>query len=100
MSDRLFRALLNVVATDQGGRQTPFVNGYRPQFYLPNALSTTSFMIQKIESGDQVAPGEAGTVQAFLLFPDSLGVPVPEGTEFELREGYKVVARGVIQEYL
>jgi hypothetical protein len=57
-------------------------------------------MIQKIEGGDQMAPGETGSVQAFLLFPDALGAPVSEGMEFELREGHTVVAKGVIQEYL
>ncbi len=45
-------------------------------------------------------PGETGTVQAVLLVPDELGVPVDEGTEFELREGHTVVATGIIQKYL
>jgi len=60
----------------------------------------TSFMIQKIDCGGEMAPGETGTVEAFLLSPEGLGIPVDEGAEFELREGHTVVAMGVIQEYL
>jgi translation elongation factor EF-Tu-like GTPase len=97
MVDRLFTALLHVVPTECGGRKMPFKNGYRPQFHVAQALCSTSFMIQKIDNGEEMRPGETGTVQAFLLSPDGLGVPVDEGTEFELREGHTVVATGVFR---
>ena len=100
MVDRLFLALLHVVPTERGGRKTPFKNGYRPQFHVAGAVSCTSFIIQNIDSGEEMSPGETGTVQAFLLSPDGLGVPVAEGTEFELREGHTVIATGVVQGYL
>jgi hypothetical protein len=58
-------------------------------------------MIQSIEGGArEMAPGEGGIVQAFLLVPDGIGVPVVAGTQFELREGAKVVAHGTVKEYL
>jgi len=100
MADRLFRATLDVIPTEQGGRKTPFLAGYRPQFYVAGSEHCTSFMIQKIEGADKMVPGESGTVEAFLLFPDALGVPVTAGTAFELREGHTVIARGVIQNFV
>jgi hypothetical protein len=57
-------------------------------------------MIQKIDGAEQMAPGESGIVETFLLHPEVLGVPVATGTEFKLREGSKVVARGVIEEFI
>ena len=100
MTDRLFTALLHVVPTEKGGRRTPFKNGYRPQFHIAGASCCTSFMIRRIDGSDEMAPGQTGTVQAFLLSPEGLGVPVDEGAKFELREGHTVIATGVIQKYL
>jgi elongation factor Tu len=100
VAERLYRASLNVVPTERGGRKTPFVVGYRPQFHISGSDHCTSFMIKKIEGTDQMAPGDAGTVEAVLLFPDALGVPVTEGATFELREGHTVIARGLIQAIL
>ncbi len=47
-----------------------------------------------------MAPGESGDVEAFLLHPEGLGVPVVAGMKFELREGWKIVGRGAIEEFL
>ena len=57
-------------------------------------------MIQQIDGGEEMAPGETGMVRAFLLAPELLGVPVDEGAEFELYEGGRAIATGVIQKYL
>jgi len=57
-------------------------------------------MIRQIDGREEMAPGETGTVKALFLAPGTLGVPVDEGAEFELQEGLRVVATGVIQKYL
>ena len=47
-----------------------------------------------------MAPGQTGMVEATLLNPDGLEAPVGQGTEFTLREGDRMIASGVIEEYL
>ena len=99
MPNRLCKALLHVMPTELGGRQTPFFGDYRPIFFAAGASLGTSFLLQKIENAEQMKPGESGVVHGLLLHPEEVGVPVGKGTEFELREGHKVVATGIIQEY-
>ena len=100
MNSRLFRANLYVLSAAEGGRRTPFRTGYRPQFHIPASKFCTSFLISTIVGGDEMAPGETGTVEATLLAPECLDAPVGPGTEFSLREGSRIIARGVIEECL
>ena len=100
MDSGLFRATIYVLSTAEGGRRTPFRTGYRPQFHIAASEFSTSFLISKIVGGDEMAPGETGAVEATLLAPECLDAAVGLGTEFSLREGNRVIARGVIEEYL
>jgi len=97
MIGRKFRARLKVLSAEEGGRKTPFVVGYRPQFHAHGASYCTDFLIENIEGRDAVPPGANCIVQAHLIAPDEVGVPVQAGTEFELHEGNTVIARGAIE---
>ena len=79
MGDGLFRATIYVLSTAEGGRKTPFRNGYRPQFHIPASEFCTSFLISKIVGSDEMAPGATGAVEATLLAPECLDAPVGLG---------------------
>jgi elongation factor Tu len=100
MDNRPFRAKLYVFSTAGGGRRTPFRAGYRPQFHIPASEFCTNSLISRIEVGGEMAPGATGVVEATLLVPECLGAPLDLGTEFTLREGHRMIACGVIEEYI
>jgi elongation factor Tu len=78
-----------VLTKDEGGRHTPFMSGYRPQFFI----STTDVTgIISTKDGNPVNPGDHVTVDFELLKPAAMEV----GTRFAIREGSKTVGAGVI----
>lgn len=85
-----FEAEIYCLKQDEGGRHTPFVGKYRPQFYIRTADVTGSIELQ--EGTEMVMPGDNATVNVELLAP----VVIDEGVRFNMREGGMTVGTGVI----
>ncbi|HIF55188.1 MAG: elongation factor Tu [Methylococcales bacterium] len=85
-----FTAEIYVLSKDEGGRHTPFFNGYRPQFYF-----RTTDITGAVELGDgveMVMPGDNVTVEVTLINP----IAMEEGLRFAVREGGRTVGAGVV----
>ena len=82
---------------EEGGRKGPVMTGYRPQFSYKGKDCDASHTYPDVE---WVYPGD--TVRAFLSFryPDAHHEQVESGMPFEVREGSRVVARGVVTKIL
>jgi elongation factor Tu len=89
-----FKAEIYVLSKDEGGRHTPFFNGYRPQFYF----RTTDVTGQaELPSGvEMVMPGDNVTITAELISP----IAMAKDLRFAIREGGKTVGAGVVTEIL
>jgi elongation factor Tu len=85
-----FEARVYVLRKEEGGRHTPFFNGYRPQFYIRTMDVTGT--VQLPEGVEMVMPGDNITVTVKLIVP----VALEEGSKFALREGGRTVGAGVI----
>jgi len=85
-----FAAEVYVLSKEEGGRHTPFFNGYRPQFYIRTTDVTGS--IQLPEGVEMVMPGDNIQMQIELITP----VAVEEGLRFAIREGGRTVGAGVV----
>jgi len=89
-----FTAQIYVLKKDEGGRHTPFVTGYRPQFYMRTTDVTGTV---KLPSGrDIVMPGDNVEVTAELIYP----IAMEEGQRFAIREGGHTVSAGVISKII
>ncbi|MEN8198835.1 MAG: elongation factor Tu, partial [Thermodesulfobacteriota bacterium] len=77
---------------DEGGRHTPFFNGYRPQFYF--RTTDVTGVITLPEGVEMVMPGDNVAVDAELITPIAMDV----GLRFAIREGGRTVGAGVISE--
>jgi len=85
-----FKAEIYVLSKDEGGRHTPFFNGYRPQFYFRTTDITGAV---ELESGvEMVMPGDNVTVEVTLINP----IAMDEGLRFAVREGGRTVGAGVV----
>ena len=79
-----------VLTKDEGGRHTPFFNGYRPQFYFRTTDVTGSI---KLPDGvEMVMPGDNVNMDVELITP----IAIEEGLRFTIREGGKTVGAGVV----
>jgi elongation factor Tu len=79
---------------EEGGRHTPFFNGYRPQFYLRTTDVTGTLTLP---SGvEMVMPGDNVTVEVELITP----VALEKELRFAVREGGRTVGAGVITEII
>jgi elongation factor Tu len=85
-----FKAEVYVLSKEEGGRHTPFFNGYRPQFYFRTTDVTGS--IQLPEGTEMVMPGDNITMDVALIAP----IAMEEGLRFAIREGGKTVGAGVV----
>jgi elongation factor Tu len=85
-----FKAEVYVLSKDEGGRHTPFFNGYRPQFYFRTTDVTGS--IQLPSGTEMVMPGDNITMDVALIAP----IAMEEGLRFAIREGGKTVGAGVV----
>ncbi len=85
-----FAAEVYVLSKEEGGRHTPFFNGYRPQFYIRTTDVTGS--IQLPEGVEMVMPGDNVQMRIELITP----VALEEGLRFAIREGGRTVGAGVI----
>ncbi len=87
-----FKGEVYVLTKDEGGRHTPFFNGYRPQFYLRTTdVTGVSTLPEGIE---MVMPGDNVTVAVELITP----VALETGLRFAIREGGRTVGAGTITE--
>ncbi len=85
-----FKAEIYVLSKDEGGRHTPFFNGYRPQFYFRTTDITGA--VDLGEGVEMVMPGDNVTVEVTLINP----IAMEEGLRFAVREGGRTVGAGVV----
>jgi elongation factor Tu len=89
-----FEAQVYVLSKEEGGRHTPFFNGYRPQFYVRTTDVTGT--IQLPEGTEMVMPGDNIVMTVELIQP----VAVEDGLRFAIREGGRTVGAGVVTKIL
>src|SRR5512136_859323 len=85
-----FKGSVYVLTKEEGGRHTPFFQGYRPQFYIRTMDVTGSVTLP--EGVEMVMPGDNITFKVKLIVP----VALEEGSKFAIREGGRTVGAGVI----
>jgi elongation factor Tu len=85
-----FKAEAYILTKEEGGRHTPFFNGYRPQFYF---RTTDVTGVAKLPEGvEMVMPGDNVRMEVDLIMP----IAMEEGLRFAIREGGRTVGAGVI----
>ena len=85
-----FNAEIYVLKKEEGGRHTPFFNGYRPQFYF--RTTDVTGVVNLPEGSEMCMPGENITVGVELITP----IAMDEGLRFAIREGGRTVGAGVV----
>jgi elongation factor Tu len=85
-----FTAEIYVLSKDEGGRHTPFFNGYRPQFYFRTTDVTGA--IELPAGTEMVMPGDNISITVALIAP----IAMEEGLRFAIREGGRTVGAGVV----
>jgi len=85
-----FKGEVYVLKKEEGGRHTPFFNGYRPQFFIRTMDVTGSVNLP--EGVEMVMPGDNITMDVKLIVP----VALEQGSRFAIREGGRTVGAGVI----
>jgi elongation factor Tu len=89
-----FKAESYVLKKEEGGRHTPFVSGYKPQFYIRTADVTGEVVLP--EGTEMVAPGDNIEFTVKLVSP----VAIEKGQSFAIREGGQTVGKGVVTEII
>ncbi len=89
-----FMAECYILTKEEGGRHTPFFNGYRPQFYF--RTTDVTGVVQLPEGVEMVMPGDNVTVEANLITP----IAMDEGLRFAIREGGRTVGAGVVNKII
>jgi elongation factor Tu len=84
-----FKAQVYVLSKEEGGRHTPFFNGYRPQFYVRTTDVTGAIRLP--EGVEMVMPGDNIEMTVELIQP----VAMEEGVKFAIREGGRTVGAGI-----
>ena len=87
-----FKGEVYILTKEEGGRHTPFFNGYRPQFYF--RTTDVTGVAQLPEGTEMVMPGDRVTIAAELIMP----IAMEKGLRFAIREGGRTVGAGVIAE--
>ena len=85
-----FEAEVYVLTREEGGRHTPFFNGYRPQFYFRTTDVTGDSRLE--EGVEMVMPGDRTNLTVKLITP----IAMEEGLRFAIREGGRTVGAGVV----
>ena len=89
-----FKSQVYVLTKDEGGRHTPFFNGYRPQFYF---RTTDVTGVIELEAGtEMVMPGDNVNMTIELITP----IAIEKGLRFAIREGGRTVGSGVVSEII
>ena len=87
-----FKAQVYVLTKDEGGRHTPFFNGYRPQFYF--RTTDVTGVITLPEGTEMCMPGDNVKMEVELITP----IAIEAGLRFAIREGGRTVGAGVVSE--
>ena len=87
-----FKGQVYVLTKEEGGRHTPFFNGYRPQFYFRTTDVTGSIELPK--GVEMVMPGDNIDMEIKLITP----IAIEQGLRFAIREGGRTVGSGVVSE--
>ena len=87
-----FKAEAYILTKEEGGRHTPFFNGYRPQFYF--RTTDVTGVVSLPEGIEMVMPGDHVSVEVSLITP----IAMEDGLRFAIREGGRTVGAGVIGE--
>ena len=89
-----FKAEVYILTKEEGGRHTPFFNGYRPQFYFRTTDVTGS--VELPGGVEMVMPGDNVQMTIELITP----IAMDEGLRFAIREGGRTVGAGVVTKIL
>ncbi|HHZ05012.1 elongation factor Tu [Acetomicrobium hydrogeniformans] len=89
-----FKAEIYVLKKEEGGRHTPFFNGYKPQFYFRTTDVTGEITLP--EGVEMVMPGDNANIEVKLIVP----VALEKGLRFAIREGGRTVGAGVVTDIL
>jgi elongation factor Tu len=89
-----FKAEVYCLTKEEGGRHTPFFNGYRPQFYF--RTTDVTGVVQLPENTEMVMPGDNTQMEIELIQP----IAMDEQLRFAIREGGRTVGSGVVTEIL
>ena len=89
-----FKAQVYVLKADEGGRHTPFFNGYRPQFYF--RTTDVTGLIELPDGKEMVMPGDNIDMTIELITP----IAIEPGLRFAIREGGRTVGSGVVSEVI
>jgi elongation factor Tu len=89
-----FKAECYILSKEEGGRHTPFFNGYRPQFYF--RTTDVTGIVSLPEGVEMVMPGDNVTIEGALITP----IAMEEGLRFAIREGGRTVGAGVINQII
>jgi len=91
----VFKAQVYVLKKEEGGRHTPFMKGYKPQFYIRTA-DVTGEIADLPEGVEMVMPGDNVEITVKLIYP----VAIDKGMRFAIREGGRTVGAGVVTEII
>jgi len=89
-----FEAEIYALTKDEGGRHTPFMSNYRPQFFMRTADITGDLQLH--EGTEMIMPGDNATVTVELIAP----IPIETGLRFNMREGGRTVGTGIVSKLL
>ena len=89
-----FKAEVYVLTKEEGGRHTPFFNGYRPQFYF--RTTDVTGVIELPAGTEMVMPGDNVAMTIELITP----IAIEKGLRFAIREGGRTVGSGIVSEIL
>ena len=85
-----FKAQIYVLSKDEGGRHTPFFNGYRPQFYF--RTTDVTGVVNLAEGVEMIMPGDNTEMEINLISP----IAMEEGQRFAIREGGRTIGAGSV----
>ncbi|HKD94217.1 MAG TPA: elongation factor Tu [Gaiellaceae bacterium] len=89
-----YKAEVYVLSKEEGGRHTPFFNGYRPQFYFRTTDVTGSIKLP--DGQEMVMPGDNTNMEIEMIQP----IAMDQGLRFAIREGGRTVGAGVVTEII
>jgi len=89
-----FRAEAYILTKEEGGRHTPFFDGYRPQFYF--RTTDVTGVVHLPEGSEMIMPGDNVTLTVELIQP----IAMEKELRFAIREGGRTVGAGVVSEVL
>ena len=89
---RKFKGEVYTLSKEEGGRHTPFFNGYRPQFYV--RTTDVTGVVSLGEGTEMVMPGDNTNLDIELITP----IAIEQGLRFAIREGGRTVGAGVVTE--